>query len=132
MDSNEIKTELTRLTAGLLYYSESEYPLELLDWGVKTGTGVKEHVAGLHGNEFPVQEITCSDFFSKTINALRQSGAVQMEDAAKRYEALEQFIGCHAQSSAVYRCGRIEVGIYIVMYLPEGNTLALKTISVET
>jgi len=132
MNSDEIKKALTALVEGLSFSSESDYPLELQDWGNKTDEQVKEAIAALHANGFPVQQISCGDFFSKTINALRQSGDAQMGEMAKRYEALEQFINCHAQSSAVYRCGRIEVGVYIVMRLPEGNLLVLKTISVET
>ena len=132
MNSDEIKKALAALVEGLSFSSESDYPLELQDWGNKTDEQVKEAIAALHANGFPVQQISCGDFFSKTINALRQSGDAQMGETAKRYEALEQFINCNAQSSAVYRCGRIEVGVYIVMRLPEGNLLVLKTISVET
>lgn len=132
MDSNEIKAELTRLTAGLLYFSESEYPLELLDWGAKTDAEVKQHIAGLHGNEFPVQEFTYRDFFSRYVNAQRASGEAQMDAMAARFEELEKFIDTQAPCCTVYRCGRIEVGIYIVMMLPDPSVLALKTISVET
>ena len=132
MNCNEIKDALTTLTAGLYYSTESDYPLELLDWGAKTDAEVKEHIAGLHGNAFPLQELSCSDFFSRYINALKSSGSAEMEAMARRFEELEKFIGTHAPCCAVYRCGRIEVGIYIVLMLPDPSVLVLKTMAVET
>jgi hypothetical protein len=132
MDCHEFKTELTRLTAGLLYFSESEYPLELLDWGVKTDAEVKDFIAGLHGNQFQVQELTSQDFFSRYVNGLQASGDAQMDSMAARVEEVEKFINTHATWCRVYRCGRIEVGVYIVMILPTSLVLVLKTISVET
>lgn len=60
------------------------------------------------------------------------SGDEAMAAVGRRYQQLQDFISKEMSSSTVWRCGKIEIGIYLVMITKDGHCLALHTTSIET
>jgi Nuclease A inhibitor-like protein len=126
MDQTSLKKNLAELTHDLLYSSESDYPFEIIDWENKKPAELKATLAS------PVNEISAENFFSRYINILQTSDDAVRQADAPRYKKLKDFIISNAASVTVWRSGKIEVAIYIVITAKDDHLLALKTTSVET
>lgn len=132
MDAHQLKKQLGELTRGLLFYSESEYPFEILDWNSLKPDQVKNAILQRHPAGSPLTEIGTGDFFQKIIRNMGNGGDDSMIAVGERYGKLQQLIDSNSTSSSIWRCGRIEIGIYIVMNTTDGHCLALHTTSIET
>lgn len=132
MSINHIKDSLNELSSGLLYYSESEYPLELLDPGKQSPEQTRSYILSLHPDVQHIEQVSTADFFQKLLRNIDVGGNNDMKAMGLRYKKLQVFIDKTFFSSTVFRCGKIKVGIYIVMQTNEGHTLILKTVSIET
>ena len=127
-----IKKELGSLISGLLYYSESEYPLEWLDWGSQKPDQIKATIIARHPAGSPVEQVSTDDFFHKIIRNMNNSGDASMTAVGGRYKMLHDFIRANSSSTSVWRCGKIEIGIYVVMNTRDGHCFVLHTTSIET
>lgn len=126
MSAPVIQNNLHELTKDLLYSTESDYPFEVLDLGIKKPQDFKSSLAA------PVEEISTDHFFTRYINILKSSGDPVKEADADRYKKLQSFINSNAAATTVLRSGRIEIAVYIIITGNDGHSFALKTISVET
>ena len=129
MDTASFKKKLIESTRLLLYSSESDYPFELLDLGKKESKQLQSYIASLPA---PVEHISARDFFNKYINILEKNGDKEMKKIAERYKKLQNFLSTNASDVSVWRSGKIQVGIYILISTREGLTFVLKTTSIET
>ena len=129
MDTITFKKSLAELSKDLLYSSESDYPFEILDWGKKDPQSLKAMMATLPA---PVETVAVSDFFNRYIQKQEMSGDDIMKASGRRFNKLQSFIVSNSADVTVWRSGRIEVGIYIVITAKDGQVLVLKTISIET
>lgn len=133
MDTNSIKQSLLSMIKGLNYSSESDYPLTLLDWGKPGGEQEIKRSVLLHkGVQEPVFPMKAADFFNNHISRLRHSGDEQMMADAEKYKKLFDFLQANAASVDTWRCGKIEVGVYIIIHTKDDHVLVLQTTSVET
>ena len=132
MTISTIKKELGQLINGLLFFSESEYPFQLLDWGSQKPDQVKAAIISRHPAGSPVEQIAADDFFHKIIRNMNNGGDENMMKIGKRYAAMQEFIHTNLSSASIWRCGKIEIGIYIVMNTKDGHCLVLHTTSIET
>ena len=132
MDTTKFKKQLNVLTSHLLYSSESDYPFELLDWGKVEPDKIKLAIAAKHPAGSTLEAVPAKDFFSRYIHRQEMSDDEAMKDIAGRYKKLESFLLANAVDLIVWRCGRIEIGVYIVISLKNGHVLALKTTAIET
>lgn len=123
---------LTRLTQGMLYSSESDFPFEVLEWG-KADDGVIKIAIAEHSQstEEPVA-VAIDIFFKKYIHRMEMSGDDVMMATIKGYQELHDFIVSNSEHAIVYRCGNTRVMIYIVLWTKEKEVFALATTSVET
>lgn len=132
MALHSIKKTLASLAGGLLYPSESDFPFEILDWGRKSDEEVSSAVIASSGGAQPVETVSCADFFDATIHNLRTGGDEPSKRAALRYQELQSFIAGKASSCYVCRCGKVRVGIFVVMRFKDEHVLVLKTTAIET
>jgi len=132
MDTLVFKQSLAKQTDHLYFMSESEYPFEVLDWGKLTTDEIKAAVAGSYPPGAPIENIPAGAFFQKTIRNFQLSEDEQMKTIARRYKELETFISSNSSGATVWRCGKIEVGVFIVITAKDGTVIVLKTTSIET
>ncbi|HPH85234.1 MAG TPA: nuclease A inhibitor family protein [Ferruginibacter sp.] len=132
MNTITIRKSLTTLTEGLTYSSESDYPFEILDWGKLKEAAIKEHIAGLHATSSAPEQVPVDAFFKKYIHNLELSGDPDMNKLVLRYKKLRDFLADKSLHIQLWRCGKIQVGIYFVVSSQDGNLVVLKTTAIET
>jgi hypothetical protein len=115
-DDNRILDKLGRAAAGLLYMSEADYPLQVIQWdgpGEPTFEFIRS-VAGVSA-EAPVQQIKVERFFR-----------------AAPYRELLLLMNTLLANPKVYKVGNINMPVYVVGLSPSGNWLGFSTRVVET
>jgi hypothetical protein len=129
---DEIIEDLKRLTEGLLFMSESEYPFEIIYW--KGLTQVSEQsLPGLTGAalDSAVETVSVEEFFRVATSAESWRADEGREGAQKYLELVEALKG-NLSDLTVYRVGTINISVYVVGRAPSGNWLGLSTRVVET
>ena len=131
MDEN-IKLQLTKLVSDLYFMSESEYPFTIEELHEKDFSQIEKNILSKYEPESKLIRIETTDFFNRIINNFETSEDELSKSFAKKYKDLYQFIIQACTSSLVLKCGKIEVGVFIILELKNGSFTLLKTISVET
>lgn len=126
----DIKNKLTALTTGLYFMSESDYPFKVLDWGLKNKDEIKKAVSSLHNDITPVILIPARDFFEKIISNLEISDDEISKSFSIKYRDLYNFILENKFDCYVLKCGKIEVGVYVI--IETETVFVLNTTSIET
>lgn len=132
MDAATCLQKLQQLTRGLLFSSESDYPFETVDWNHLTDDQLQVAIRAAHPSGKNFEETTLDVVFNKQIQNRLRSGDPAEASAARQYQELQDFFQSHTQPVRVWRCGRIEIGVYIIGTLADGHRVGLKTISIET
>ena len=132
MKKNSLKSSLEKLCHNLYYSSESNYPFEILSWGKINPLEIEKKITSLHpaGNLPEMADV--DDFFNKCIRNVMIGGGYKPELVAQQYRNLAAFIQSNTKKSILYRCGKIQVGIYIVLITEDEKVFVLKTTSIET
>jgi len=131
MDEN-IKLQLTKLVSDLYFMSESEYPFTIEELHEKDFSQIEKNILSKYEPESKLIRIETTDFFNRIINNFETSEDELSQSFAKKYKDLYQFIIQECTSSLVLKCGKIEVGVFIILEFKNGSFTLLKTISVET
>ncbi|HEX8136385.1 MAG TPA: nuclease A inhibitor family protein [Pyrinomonadaceae bacterium] len=128
----EILVELKRLTEGLLFTSESDYPFETVYWkGLPEVT--PQFLLGLSGQvEDAAVEIVSPDEFFGVAMSEESWRAARGRAEAGRYRALLELLKESLDELKVYKVGRIRMPVYIVGRTGTGNWLGISTVVVET
>ena len=126
----DIENKLTALTTGLYFMSESDYPFKVLDWGIKNKDEIKNNVSTLHNDITPVTLIPASVFFEKIISNLEINDDEMSKSFSKKYRDLYNFILENNFDCYVLKCGKIEVGVYVI--IETETVFVLNTTSIET
>ncbi|TYQ28078.1 nuclease [Pseudanabaena sp. UWO311] len=129
MTATEISDRLTKLSEGLLFPSESEYPLEPFTW--KSATLNRKTILTQSGKpaKTPIKEISLEELFAPVV-----TDQDWFEDAdreiAQRFRDLQTAIAT-LENVQVFRLGKVKIDVYIIGAI--GNDLVgLKTTVVET
>lgn len=132
MKKKSLKSSLEKLCHNLYYSSESNYPFEILSWGKIDALEIEKKITSLHpaGNLPEMADV--DDFFNKCIRNVMIGGGAKPELVAQQYRDLAAFIQSNTKKSILYRCGKIQVGIYIVLITEDEKVFVLKTTSIET
>ncbi|HSQ25227.1 MAG TPA: nuclease A inhibitor family protein [Pyrinomonadaceae bacterium] len=112
----EIVQELKRVTAGLLFMSESDYPFEVIHWeGLPNLT--HDFLCRLTGEseDCQVEEMQVENFL-----------------LAERYRNIVQVLSKNLAESRAYKVGRINMPVYVVGKSKRGNWLGVATRVVQT
>jgi hypothetical protein len=131
MDEN-LKSRLTNLISDLYFMSESEYPFTIEELHEKDFSQIEKNILSKYEPESKLIRIETTDFFNRIINNFETSEDELSKSFARKYKDLYQFIIQACTSSLVLKCGKIEVGVFIILELKNGSFTSLKTISVET
>jgi hypothetical protein len=132
MKSDEQLTEELRdATRGLLFMSESDYPLEVFKWGSAEPT--LEFLRGLAGKDSsaPVETQEAGEFFRAAASEPEWKGESELA-VARRYKALLRLLESNLSDLKVYRVGLIDMNVYVAGRAPSGNWLGVSTRVVET
>jgi hypothetical protein len=131
-NDEEMQSELRELTRGMLFMSESDYPLEVVRWeGVEELT--PEHLRRTAGvdPDSPVEERAVADFFRVAAGEQEWKGAAELA-SARKYQSLVRLLEDNLRDVRVYRVGAVNIGVYVVGRSVEGNWLGVSTRVVET
>ena len=131
MDEN-VRSQLSNLISDLYFMSESEYPFTIEELREKDFNQIERNILSKYEPQSKLIRIETTDFFNKIINNFETSEDELSKSYAKKYKELYQFIIQACKSSLVLKCGKIEVGVFIVMEFLNESFVVLKTISVET
>lgn len=128
--STVFKSELSVLTEGLLYSSESDRPFEIVSYTNASASQnlLQELSLPL---DTPIREVTVEKFFENLTKNEDWHGDEEKAKVAK-YTQLQNFLKTNLTDVRVYRVGETEVGIYIVGKSSDGMWTGLRTYSVET
>lgn len=113
----QICAELLSAAAGLLVMSESDYPLEIVNWDGKTSI-TPEYLCGICGKPdgSTIQEIDLETFFV----------------AKGKFRKVVTAIRDNLADITVYKVGEIDIPVFIVGRSQEGNWLGLSTRLIQT
>ena len=128
----ELLKDLREATAGLLFMSESDHPLEVVAWegGGPVTPGRLRREAG-KGDDAPVAELTPAQLFRAAASEPDWKGEAELA-TARRYQALARLLEENLTDLAAYRVGEIDVTAYVLGRGAEGNWLGLRTRLIET
>lgn len=128
---NELLSQLSSLTADLLWMSEADYPFEAFIWDDLTSITPEELCERTgHSPDTPVEVMELYRFFKR---AVKEEDWHNEEEKAEvnRYQELVNFLKENLEDVKVYCLGKVEVDIYILGQ-SSGQLIGLKTKVVET
>lgn len=130
----ELLATLGAAASGLLFPSESDYPLTPYRW---VGTdGAEPSPAALIQAEgrkadTPVETLTVRGLF-EPLFALQADATEEEKADVARYRALVDLLEAELSDLRVYRVGAVEIDVYVLGRHPSGEWLGLKTRVIET
>lgn len=119
-----IITQLQQAIAGLTYMSETDAPLEVVQWA-PIPEGLKAQLRP------PIQTVPLEQFFRSQTQE-QDWYSDDERDRAKRFQALVDLLKQHLQDIQVFKVGDVEKTAYVLGRAPDGSTIGLKTTVVET
>jgi Nuclease A inhibitor-like protein len=130
------KAEVDNMKAaseGLLYPSETDFPLEFFSWDKQLQELTEDGVRKLTGHApgVPVEEVGLAEFFEPVIAEQDWHGEREKE-STERFRSLVDVLQRTLDDLRVYRVGETEVDAYIVGRTKDGEWAGLKTKLVET
>ncbi|MGN7989119.1 nuclease A inhibitor family protein [Pedobacter sp. 22226] len=131
--NNNILATITKLLLGVLYFSESESPFKVADWGKIAPSDLLQKIASqYHSDLSSLKQVDQVAFFDRLISKVDPSDAPMVENAQK-IEALHAFLEQNLSNISVIRVeGASRIPVLITGYLPDGTCLVLETLAVET
>ena len=131
MTDEKLIEELREATRGLLVMSESDYPLEVFNWGAAEPT--PEFLRGLTGETADAQVETraAADIFRVMVSEPEWKNAEQLS-GARRFQKLARLLEQNLTELKAYRVGSINIPVYVVGRSASGNWLGVSTRVVET
>jgi len=119
---------------GLLFPSEIDAPFEIKTWsGTKEKPITPSSILELTGNKPDkyIEEISLDNLFS---TPTMEQDWHSPEDKARvvRFRKLENSIISNLKDAKVYRCGKINIDVFIVGRLPSGNIMCISTKLLQT
>ncbi|MBC3539570.1 nuclease A inhibitor family protein [Rufibacter sediminis] len=128
-----LRSELEQAAQGLLFVSESEFPLEVftLPAGLSITSGADFLKAFGDSRQPEVEKVTLAYFF-RNMGRMSPDQDPAQQITAQRFVALQQWLETNLQEVRVYRVGQIQVQTYVVGKAPDGTWLGLKTTLIET
>ena len=130
--TDSIAAQLKQATEGLLFFSETDAPFEVIHWPAQ-GELTPPKLLQLTGHppDAPVELRTVDDFFA--IATQEEDWHDQEErETAKRFQNLVSVLKQNLSQLQVFRVGSINIEAYIVGVTPSGDWIGLSTKLVET
>jgi 4a-hydroxytetrahydrobiopterin dehydratase len=128
-------TQLTALTEGLFFMSESDYPIEVVSTDNIQATTAEEVLSQLVGNE----KLTTSVVDFLEIDALFKNATTVQdwmgeEEKARvaKFQNLVNFVKENSAGVKACKIGEVEREVYVVGHTADNQWFVLKTMSIET
>src|ERR1700750_1133592 len=123
--------ELEEAARGLLFMSESDYPLEVFKWTAAEPS--HEFLQKLAGKDSSAEVETqgAREFFRAAASEPDWKGEAELA-LARRFQALLRLLETALSDLKVYRVGSIDINVYVAGRAPSGNWLGVSTRVVET
>lgn len=132
-NSPTILNTLQQAVTGLLWMSESDYPLEVQLWDLPAETPLTTNtlLQQLHKPlDTPVEEIGLLDLFAPAVTERDWHGAEE-KAIARQFQTLLNLIQDNLQNVHVFRIGKIAIDVYI-LGKAESQWIAISTKVIET
>ncbi len=131
MDSADAMKRLAEAADGLLFSSESDYPLEPFVWDRPEpfAPALLHELAGLPADA-PVQQVSLDDFFAPMLSTA--SGTPQARKRASRTRRLLKTLRATLRDITVYKLGSVEMPAFVVGTREDGAVAGLRTTVVES
>ncbi|WP_165370589.1 nuclease A inhibitor family protein [Hymenobacter persicinus] len=130
--ANPALRDLTRLTKGLQFVSESEAPLTPVSFGAPAGALTDETLRQLTG-EAADAKVETVDLMYFLRNHTADDGVLGDPALANRYKALQMFMKQELEGTKVYRVGSgPQVTAYALGKTADGQLAGFKTVLTET
>lgn len=118
----DTKTKLIELTKGLTFQSETDAPMEVIEW--KSGIP-KENT------EKPLKTLSVAELLKESTKAEKWHGKEEREQV-KRFQKLQAFLVEELEGAKAYKSAGVERDIFIIGKNKEGAWLGIKSKLVET
>lgn len=130
----EARKQVESELSGLLFRSESDYPLEFISWQRKPDTAVDDNFVREQlraGQDANVEEADAEELLDNCCKI--EPWFVEEELAvAQGFQRLRQLLNQHLKNLRLFRVGNIEVTVVLVGEDEQGNLIGFKTTSIET
>ncbi len=128
----QLLAELKEATEGLIFMSESDYPLEVIRWE-GTNEISPEYIRESAGQP-PAEplKITSADESFKVAASEAEWKSKEELDTAKRYQTLVRLLKENLTDLKVYRVGEINIPVYVIGRHAAGSWMGVSTRVVET
>ena len=130
----DITNKLKKVTDGLMFQSESDYPIELF---YLEGNGKKSIARDdiLNVGKYPaktlVKTLKLEDFFGNAVQEQSWHGAEEKE-IVKRFQELVRILKEDLSDVKVFKVGKVEIDVYVIGKTESGDFAGVKTKVVET
>jgi hypothetical protein len=133
MGNATIISGISEIIDGALYFSESENPFTVSDWGQVDVSGLTAKIASeQHAEHADLKQTDTSAFFQRITNSTDPTDNVLTENAAK-LQKLQQYLNNHLTDIQVTRVeGSSRIPVIITGYLPDNTCIAIQTVAIET
>ncbi|MDY0905893.1 nuclease A inhibitor family protein [Pedobacter sp. CFBP9032] len=131
--NNNILATITKLLLGVLYFTESESPFKVADWGKIPPAELLQKIATqYHAAPENLKQLDHVAFFHHLTSKVDAADVPMVENASK-IEAVHAFLEQNLSNIQITRVeGASSIPVLITGYLPDGTCLALETFAVET
>jgi hypothetical protein len=129
MTVQEITDRLTEIADGLLFPSESDYPLEPFVWESATISPEKILLRSQKTADTAIESVALEDFFAP-VTTDEDWFEDEDREIAQRFRDLQTAIAT-MENVQVFRLGKIEIDVYIVGAIG-ADIVGLKTTVIET
>ncbi|WP_025144004.1 nuclease A inhibitor family protein [Pedobacter jeongneungensis] len=131
--NNNILATITKLLLGVLYFTESESPFKVDDWGKITSAELLQKIAiEYQASPSSLKQIDQIAFFEHLISKVDPSDAPMVENAHK-IAACYAFLKQNLSNITVIRVeGASRIPVLIAGYLPDGTCIVIETFAIET
>ncbi len=127
-----VRALLAKASAGLLFQSESDYPLTAWSWPAGTPfTPVALLAQHDLPAETPITTLTLAEFFRPLAVDQEWFEPIERERAAA-FRRLQAVLERHLSDIQVYKLGTINIPVYIVGHTKSGGVAGLVTTVIET
>ncbi len=139
MVANTLKSKLKTACNDLWWSSESDYPVKVV-WNpaAPEGASTDSPVAASAVREMfdcaddvDVQIVDIEDFFERA-TAPKSWHTQEDREECDRLQQLKALLTNELKHLQVYRCGEVEISVFVLGYTPSGDIAGVKTILVET
>lgn len=134
MANDSLKAQLETACNDLWWSSESDYPVEVV-WPTAPSELTDENreslVRELAGYEGELEAVSVEDFFERAI-APKSWHTAEDKAQISQLQRLKALLQSALSNPKAYRCGEVEVSVYVVGNTPDGNIAGVKTTVIET